>query len=178
MINPFSRTFNVGELETFQFLSQVMLFERLKNMEMARFLTALHQRKYTRDEVVFFSGDPSQALYIVKSGRINLTIDIKDNFEIINEVNKGEAFGENTLLENVTRIYTAIVASEEAELLVIPHFAIQEVFDSYPKIKAKMMTSLAEFYNQNNRRLFKSYKTSFGFFNLQEMFDRNKEETR
>ncbi|MGY6744638.1 MAG: Crp/Fnr family transcriptional regulator [Cecembia sp.] len=178
MINPFSRTFSVSELETFQFLSQVTLFEKLKNMEMARFLTALHYRKYRRNEVVFFSGDPSQALYVVKSGRIHLTIDIKDNFEVINEVNKTEAFGENSLLENVTRIYTAIVASEEAELLVVPHFAIQEVFDSNPKIKAKMMTSLAEFYNLNNRRLFKSYKNSFGFFNLQEMFDRSKEEIR
>jgi CRP/FNR family cyclic AMP-dependent transcriptional regulator len=178
MINPFTRTFSVAELETFQFLSQVVLFEKIKNMEMARFLPALHYRKYRRDEVVFFSGDPSQALYVVKSGRINLTIDIKENFEIINEVNKMEAFGENALLENVTRIYTAIVASEEAELMVIPHFAIQEVFVSNPKIKAKMMTSLAEFYNQNNKRLFKSYRNSFGFFNLGEMFDRNKEETR
>lgn len=178
MINPFSRTFSVSELETFQFLSQVNLFEKLKNMEMAKFLPALHYRKYRRNEVVFFSGDPSQALYVVKSGRIHLTIDIKENFEVINEVNKTEAFGENSLLENVTRIYTAVVSSEEAELLVVPHFAIQEVFDSNSKIKAKMMASLAEFYNQNNKRLFKSYKNSFGFFNLQEMFDRNKEETR
>ncbi|TVP52878.1 MAG: cyclic nucleotide-binding domain-containing protein [Mongoliibacter sp.] len=172
MINPFSRTFNASELETFQFLAQTYLFARLKNMEMARFLPALHIRKYKRDEVVFFSGDPSQALYIVKSGKIRLTIDVKDNFESINEVRKSEVFGENALLENVKRIYTAIVASEEAELYVIPHFAIQEVFDSHSKIKAKMMTSLAEFYNQNNFRLFKSYRSSFGFFNLQEMFDR------
>lgn len=178
MLNPFSRTFSVSELETFQFLSQVMLFEKLKNVEMARFLPALHFRKYRRGEVVFFSGDPSQALYIVKSGRIHLTIDIKDNFEIINEVNKTEAFGENAMLENAFRIYTAIVASEEAELAVIPHFAMQEIFESHSKTKAKMMTSLAEFYNQNNRRLFKSYKSSFGFFNLQEMFDRNREDSK
>ncbi|RPA70285.1 cyclic nucleotide-binding domain-containing protein [Cyclobacteriaceae bacterium YHN15] len=178
MINPFSRTFSVAELEIFQFLSHVMLFSKLKNIEMARFLPALHYRKYRRGEVVFFSGDPSQALYVLKSGRVHLTIDIKDNFEIIQEVNKGEAFGENSLLENVNRIYTAVVASEESELIVFPHFSIQEVFDNHPMIKAKMITSLAEFYNQNNKRLFKSYKNSFGFFNLQEMFDRNSEETR
>jgi hypothetical protein len=63
------------------------------------------------------------------------------------------------------------VATDQAELMVIPHFAIQEVFDSNPKIKAKVMTSLAEYYNENNRRLFKSYKNSFGFFNLGEMFE-------
>ncbi|EPA00597.1 cyclic nucleotide binding protein [Indibacter alkaliphilus LW1] len=178
MINPFSKTFNASELETFQFLAQTYLFARLKNVEMSRFLPALHLRKYKKDEVVFFSGDPSQAVYIVKSGKIRLTIDVKDNFEKINEVRKSEVFGENALLENVKRIYTSIVDSEEAELYVIPHFAIQEIFDSHSRIKAKMMTSLAEFYNQNNYRLFKSYKSSFGFFNLNEMFDKISNEER
>lgn len=171
MVNPFSRTFNENELEIFQFLSQVNFFEKLKNIEMARFLPAIHQRKYLKDEVIFFRGDPSQAFYIIKSGKIKLTIDINDSFEVIKELGKIEAFGENSLLENTKRIYSALVSTDQAELIVIPHFAIQEVFDSNPKIKAKMMTSLAEYYNENNRRLFKSYKHSFGFFNLGEMFE-------
>jgi CRP/FNR family cyclic AMP-dependent transcriptional regulator len=54
---------------------------------------------------------------------------------------------------------------------VIPHFAIQEIFDSNPTIKAKMMTSLAEFFNNNNQRLFRSYRESFGFFSLRQMFE-------
>ena len=171
MINPFSKTFNSEELEVFQFLSQIKFFEKLKNVEMAKFLPALHNRKYSKDEVVFFRNDPSQAIYLVKSGLINLTLDIKDDFEVILEVRKREAFGENSLLENSKRIYTAIVSSEEADLVVIPHFAIQEIFDTHPKIKAKMMTSLAEFYNLNNHRLFKSYQDSFGFFSLRQMFE-------
>lgn len=171
MINPFSRTFNEQELEVFQFLSQVHFFERLKNLEMARFLPAIQYRKYAKGEVVFFRGDPSQAFYIVSRGIVHLTLDLKESFEVIKEARRGEAFGENSLLEDATRIYTAIVESDQAELMVIPHFAIQEVFDSHPAIKAKMMTSLAEYYNDNNRRLFKSYKNSFGFFNLGEMFE-------
>ena len=170
--NPFSRTFNASELETFEFLSQVKFFEKLRNIEMSRFLPAIHERKYKKDEVVFFSGDPSQAIYIVKSGMVRLTIDIRDTFETVHEVRAREAFGENALLENQHRIYTAIVGSEMAEFMIIPHFAIQEIFDNNNKIKAKMMASLAEFYNENNRRLFKSYKSSFGFFNLSEMFDK------
>jgi CRP-like cAMP-binding protein len=171
MINPFSRTFSEQELDVFQFLSQVNFFQRLKNLEMARFLPAIQTRKYVKEEVIFFRGDPSQAFYIVTKGVIHLTLDLKDSFEVIKEARRGEAFGENSLLENATRIYTAIVNSDQAELMVIPHFAIQEVFDNHPNIKAKIMTSLAEFYNENNRRLFKSYKNSFGFFNLGEMFE-------
>lgn len=171
MRNPFSKTFEPDELKMFEFMQGIKFFERLRQTEMARFLPAMHHRKYVRDEVVFFSKDPSQALYLIKKGNINLTIDIKDNFETIMELSKGEAFGENSLLENAKRTYTALVMSEEAELIVIPHFAIQEIFDSNPKIKAKMMTCLAEYYNSNNQRLFRSYRESFGFFSLRQMFE-------
>ena len=171
MRNPFSKTYTEEDLAMFGFLRQIKFFERLKNKEMERFLPAMHHRKYVKDEVVFFSKDPSQALYLVKNGNITLTIDIKDNFETIFNLGKGEAFGENSLLENAKRTYTALIVSEEAELIVVPHFAIQEVFESNPKIKAKMMTALAEYYNQNNQRLFKSYRESFGFFSLRQMYE-------
>lgn len=171
MINPFSKTYDEGQLLMFDFMQGIKFFERLRQKEMARFIPAMHQRKYVRDEVVFFSKDPSQALYLIKKGKVSLTIDIKDNFETIMEVNRGEAFGENSLLENAKRTYTALITSDEAELIVIPHFAIQEIFDSNPKIKAKMMTALSEYYNNNNQRLFRSYRESFGFFSLRQMFE-------
>lgn len=171
MKNPFSRTYNEDELKMFEFLSEIKLFSSLKHSEMAKFLTTIHHRKYSRDEVIFFRSDPSHALYILKSGIVNLTLDIKENFELIKTVKKNQSFGENSLLENTKRVYTSIVATDEADVIVIPNFAIQEIFDSNPKIKAKMMTALAEYYNENNIRLFKSYKTSFGFFDLREMFE-------
>lgn len=171
MLNPFSKTYDEEQLKMFDFMQGIKFFERLRQKEMSRFLPALHHRKYVRDEVVFFSKDPSQALYLIKSGKVNLTIDIKDNFETIMEVNRGEAFGENSLLENTKRTYTALINSDEAELIVIPHFALQEIFESNPKIKAKMMTSLSEYYNANNQRLFRSYRESFGFFSLRQMFE-------
>ncbi|SIO25062.1 Crp/Fnr family transcriptional regulator [Algoriphagus halophilus] len=171
MRNPFSKTYSPEDHEMFDFLSQIKFFESMKNKEMARFLPAMHHRTYKRDEVVFFSKDPSQALYLVKRGQITLTIDVRDTFETILEINKGEAFGENSLLENAKRTYTAIIVSEEADLIVIPYYAIQEIFSSNPKIKAKMMTSLAEYYNENNQRLFRSYRESFGFFSLRQMFE-------
>lgn len=171
MINPFSKTYDEEQLLMFDFLQGIKFFERLRQKELVRFIPAMHHRKYLRDEVVFFSKDPSQALYLIKKGKVDLTIDIKDNFETIIEVGRGEAFGENSLLEDTKRTYTALITSDEAELIVIPHFAIQEIFDSNPKIKAKMMTSLSEYYNTNNQRLFRSYRESFGFFSLRQMFE-------
>lgn len=171
MKNPFSKTFTQEELDMFEFLGLIIFFERLSYKEMSYFLPTMHFRKYQRDEAVFFSKDPSQALYLVKKGQVSLAIDVKNDFEVISEIGRGNAFGENSLLENTKRTYTAMIVSEEADLIVIPHFAIQEIFESNPKIKAKMMSSLAEYYNQKNQKLFRSYRESFGFFSLQQMFE-------
>ncbi|MFM2250619.1 MAG: hypothetical protein RLZZ358_1546 [Bacteroidota bacterium] len=171
MRNPFSRSYEQNELRMFDFLQGIKFFELLKQQELARFLPTMHERKYLRDEVVFFSKDPSQALYLIRKGQVDLTIDLSENFETIMQLKRGDAFGENSLLENSKRTYTALVCSDEAELLVIPQFALLEIFDSNPKIKAKMMTSLAEYYNSNNQRLFRSYRESFGFFSLRQMFE-------
>ena len=171
MRNPFSKTYEPQELRMFDFLQSIKFFELLKEQELARFLPTMHERKYVRDEVVFFSKDPSQALYLIRKGQVDLTIDVSENFETIMQLKRGDAFGENSLLQNSKRTYTALVCSDEAELLVIPQFALLEIFDSNPKIKAKMMTSLAEYYNANNQRLFRSYRESFGFFSLRQMFE-------
>lgn len=170
-LNPFRKKYSDSEMRQFEFLGKIKYFSDLSFAELSRFLPAIHQRKYERDEVVFFRNDPSQALYILEKGEVTLNIDIRSDFETIIKVNEGNAFGENSMLENSKRIYTAIINTEEALLWVIPNYAILDIFQNNQKIRAKMMTSLASYYNQTNQQLFTSYRNSYGFFNLGQMFE-------
>lgn len=90
MRNPFSKNYDPQELRMFDFMQGIKFFETLKQHELARFLPAMHERKYVRDEVVFFSKDPSQALYLIRKGTIDLTIDLRDNFETIMQLKRGK----------------------------------------------------------------------------------------
>lgn len=137
---------------------------------MAHFLPYLFLRTYKNEEAVFFRGDPSNALYLVKNGKVSINVDIKDRFELLRMVQPGEAFGSNSLIDHSFRFYNAVVASESAELYVIPKVNIFEIFHEHEKIKAKMMTSMAEIYNQLAANLFKSYKASLGFFSLSQVY--------
>ena len=166
MINPFKKSYSSKELNLFRFLSKIKIFERLEYSEMAYFLPYLYLRNYKENEVVFFRNDPSNALYLIKNGTVSLNIDIKEKFEILTAVKTGDSFGENSLIENARRIYSAIVISETADFYVVPKVNILEIFDEHIKVRAKMMTSLSEQFNAYNYNLFKSYKDSFGFFNL------------
>jgi CRP/FNR family transcriptional regulator, cyclic AMP receptor protein len=170
MFNPFKKTYTHQELMIFRFLSKVKLFEKLSFKDLHRFLPHLHEREFKKDEVVFFRNDPSNALYIIRSGKVSLSIDIREKLEHLTEVRTNMAFGDNSLLKTSRRIYNALVVSEKANFYVIPKGSIMEIFDHHPEIKAKMLESLAELYNSYTENVFKTYKSSFGFFSLTEVY--------
>jgi len=172
MFNPFKKKYTQEEQDLFSFMNQVTHFEELTDEELSLITPYMYERVYKKDEVVFFRGDPSFALYIIINGNISLNIDVKDKFEELTIVHAGGTFGDNSILENSKRIYSSIVASEKAELYVIPQINILEIMDDRPEIKAKIMTSFAELYNNYTSNLFNVYKSSFGFFELGSVYNK------
>jgi CRP/FNR family cyclic AMP-dependent transcriptional regulator len=172
MFNPFKKRYSDEELKLFLFLNNIKHFEFLNEEELSQLIPYMYERSYMQDEVVFFRDDPSYALYIVKKGAVSLNIDMNNKFEVLTAMSKGETFGDNTLLENSKRIYSAIVTSERADLYVIPQINLLEIMASHPAIRAKIMTSFAELYNDYTSNLFNIYKSSFGFFELGSVYDK------
>ncbi len=148
----------------------MVLFEQLNFEQLAHFIPFMHLRIYKEREVMFFRGDPSQALYLLNSGQIAFSIDIKDRFEVIGHLDKGKSFGDNVLLMDTTRVYNAHVTSEKAQVYVIPQINLFEIFDHYPKIKAKVLESYLMQQDEYIHRLFSAYKTNFGFFDLADVY--------
>jgi CRP/FNR family cyclic AMP-dependent transcriptional regulator len=172
MKNPFRSSFTKEETDIFSFLAQIPLFENLTAKEKSYFLPYLHERNFKRDEVVFFRNDPSQALYIVKSGAVELSIDINKDVERLSTVRRGNTIGENCLLKNTRRLYHAITTSETAVLYVLPKDSIFFIFENHIQVRVKMLESLAELHNIYAESLIKTYKASLGFFNLAQVFAR------
>lgn len=169
MKNPFQQSFSPEELEVYNFLSEVRLFQRLSNEEKSFFLPYLYLRKYKQDEVVFFRGDPAHALYVIKKGTIDLVLDVDQDFEKISTVTVQHSFGNNALIKESKRLYSAIVQSSEAELYVVPHVNVNDIFSTKSKIKAKMFEALARMYEHHVENLYESYRSSKGFFTLDSM---------
>lgn len=170
MFNLFKKSYDEKEINFFRYLSRMKIFEKLTYEEMALFQPYFYRREYNMNEVVFFRNDPSNALYLVKSGKISLCIDVRDDFETLLTIKAGNAFGENSLLKDGYRVYNAIVISEKSEMFVLPKVNIDEILTEHYKIKAKMMESLAEIYNDYHLNIFKGYKSSLGLFNLSQVF--------
>jgi len=168
--NPLKKTYSKQDKMVFRFLLKNTLFDTLEDSELAEFLPYMHLRTYKKDEVIFFRGDPSQALYIIRDGEVALNLDIEDKFEELTRLGPTQSFGENALIESSSRIYNAICSSEKSNIYVIANTNIQEIFEGNTDTKAKVMTSLAEYYNKYMVNLFRAYQESFGFFDMGRAF--------
>ena len=173
MLNPLKKTYSASDKQLFRFLQKNLLFERLEDSELAEFVPFLHLRTYKRDEAIFFRKDPSQAIYIVKSGEVALNLDIEDKFEELTRVGVSQSFGDNALLDATYRIYNAVCTTETSEIFVLATTNILEIFENNVNIRAKMMTAMAENYEKQNVNLFRAYQESFGFFDLGRAFMKN-----
>ena len=169
MKNPFQHSYSPEELQVYNFLSEVRLFQHLSNEEKSFFLPYLYLRRYKQDEVVFFRGDPAHALYVIKKGTVDLVLDVDQDFEKIVTLSVQHSFGNNALIKDSKRLYSAVVQSSEAELYVIPHVNVNDIFSEKTKIKAKMFEALSRMYEQHVEDLYDSYRSSKGFFTLDSM---------
>jgi CRP-like cAMP-binding protein len=168
--NIFAKQYSPKEKVLFRFLRQSKLFEKLTDEELDDFVPFLNVRNYKKNEAVFFRNDPSQALYIIKSGEIMLNLDVQDKFEELIVIYKGESFGDNALIEGARRNYNAICYSETCELYALPQVNILNIFEENMEIKVKILQAFAYYYDQYLSNVFKAYRDTFSFFDLSEAY--------
>lgn len=150
----------------FAFLRQNQLLRHLTDEELIAFLPHIYERVYGKNEVIFFRNDPSQAFYLIKTGRVMLTLDTGDRFEQLAVLSRYDYFGENTLMDRKSRIYNAVSATENTQVYAIPKIHLTEIFEDNAQLRAKVIERLASVYESNLSNIFKAYSTSFGFFDL------------
>ncbi len=171
MLKFFKKKYSEEDLVLFNFLRKNRLFEKLSNRELSYFAPYLYLRKYHENEVVFFTRDPSQAVYILKSGIVTLNLELKDDFEKLMTLRSGRLFGDNAFISGTKRLYTAIVMTDEADIYVIPKANLMEVMNNHSEVRAKVMTAFSEQYNEYTSNLFQTYKSSLGFFDLNTVYN-------
>ncbi len=89
----------------FTILAKIPIFKDLSKKELRAIERILHQRSYKTDEVLFNEGDPGVGMYIIESGRVNISLG-KEN-KLLAVLSENEFFGEIALLSESPRTATA-----------------------------------------------------------------------
>jgi len=106
-------------------------------------LFAKFGREFKKDEVLFKDGDMSREMYIIQSGRIEITKKVRDVEKRLVVLGAGDFFGEMATLNNKPRSANAIV-HEDSELLVIDPDTFESMITNSNEVALRMIKKLAE----------------------------------
>lgn len=134
------------------FLHSLELFADLDGGELGTLAQSLHARNYRSGEVVFVEGDIGRALFILESGKVELTRKGADDKPVLLYTLKpGEFFGEMALLESLPRSATA-TAVEPARMHLLYRTKLDALLHSHPRIGVAIMSHFARLLSARLRR--------------------------
>ncbi|MFN7667953.1 MAG: cyclic nucleotide-binding domain-containing protein, partial [Burkholderiales bacterium] len=114
------------------YLRTVELLSGLSDPQLDALLHGSRSRVYPKGSVVVNEGDPSHALFIVKSGSLKVYLNDEEGKEVVlSMLEPGEYFGELGLIDDAPRS-ASVVALENSDLLQVPKDAFQQLLEQYP----------------------------------------------
>lgn len=128
---------------TISFLSSMPLFDSLSKRELKTINSIVHQRTYLEKEFVFRKDQPGAAMFIIKSGKINI-IDHDENNQtnILTSLEENSFFGELALLDDSPRSASA-VAAQTTETFALFRTDLDRLLTAFPQIGLKVYRALA-----------------------------------
>jgi CRP/FNR family transcriptional regulator, cyclic AMP receptor protein len=134
------------------FLRSVPLFSDLSETCL---LTLAHAGKFVQVEkgqFIFFKSDPSEKVYIVRTGLVSIVLESPDGREmVINEMRPGDTFGEVGVLTRQPRS-TSAVARTKSEFLLLPRQVFLGILDTDPALARRILEMTADRLRNSSER--------------------------
>jgi len=129
-------------------IRNVPLFSLLPDAQLILLTQVLLRKPYPKDSTVIAAGDPTDALYVVISGRLKVMMSDNEGREVILAIlNQGDFFGEMGLIDQAPRSAT-VVTIEPCELLTITRTdftkCLQKNFDFTMNVMRGLVKRLRE----------------------------------
>jgi CRP-like cAMP-binding protein len=108
-----------------------------------RLASAAYPKKLARGQVLFVEGEPCDALYVVKTGRLKVSVTSPHGDELVLAVHgPGESIGELSLVDGGTRSAGAM-AIDDTELVCLPRDAFLTMLRDSPDAAIALAQDLA-----------------------------------
>ena len=126
------------------YLKQVPLFAGLADEDIRELMEVARKRTFRSGEVIFHRDDPGQVLYVIKEGKVKISLVSPDGQEIVLAVlGKGECFGEFAILDGLTRSADAITL-EKVECYTLQRSDFHNAILKNPKIAIQVLEVLTK----------------------------------
>ncbi|MCD4751420.1 MAG: Crp/Fnr family transcriptional regulator [Thermoanaerobaculales bacterium] len=134
-------------------LSKVEFFSELDQEELSRVAAVAQFRSLARDTVIFHSGDPADAVFVISSGKVKVVITSTDGKDfILTTLGAGQVFGEMGLLESAPRSATVVTATP-ADVLLLHQDDFRRLLNTTPTIVRKLLNILSRRLRRANSKM-------------------------
>lgn len=125
-------------------LRQCLLFQELTEEEFRKItqIMSTDAENFMPGAMICQKDSPGDSLFMVKSGKVQISLPSDQTDIILAELGPGKFFGEMSLLDKAPRSANA-VALEQTEIFVLTRRHFAYLVEKESKIAAKMMLSLA-----------------------------------
>jgi CRP/FNR family transcriptional regulator len=134
---------NEQHWENLNFFRAIPIFQGLSSRQLGRVMMAMQKRTYVAGETLFVEGQPGRAVFIIKSGQVELTRRLPDGrIRSLGVLGKGQMFGEMALLEHMQRTASATVA-ENGEIYFLYTATLEALMRRHPSIGVQLLRNMA-----------------------------------
>ena len=135
------------------FLRNVPLFESLSKQELEALAQMTITRTYAKDNVIILAEEEGDALFIIKTGEVKVSIVSEDGREVIlSMLGEGAVFGELSLLDDKPRSAN-VVATDETVLIVLRRQDFLQLVHKAPQIAIALLAELAGRLRRTDRQI-------------------------
>jgi CRP/FNR family transcriptional regulator, cyclic AMP receptor protein len=103
-------------------------------------------------QLLFREGDPGREMYVIQSGKVRLTRNIRGQEKLLADLSAGEFFGEMSIINDKPRTATATVI-EDAQLLVLDPKTFEAMIKANTEIAVRMIKKLAKRLDDANAQI-------------------------
>ncbi len=127
-----------------ELLQKTVLFKGNSSEELEMALELFQERKIKPNSTIFAENMPAEALYIVKSGSVRITMMAREGEEIsLLLLGPGEFFGELALVQDDVRLVSAR-ADSPVEILLITRKDFQALLELAPRTASRILLVIAK----------------------------------
>ena len=129
---------------TLEALRSVPLFASLDDEAAKELRSLLSDKKVPQNTRLFKQGDKGDAMYLIESGRVRISIRDDDDQELtLAELAQGDFFGEMSIIDGRQRSADAKVI-EDAQFAILPRDTFLSFVRSNPDVALEMLSALTD----------------------------------
>jgi CRP-like cAMP-binding protein len=124
-------------------LAAIPFFGGLEPAALDRLAAGMRSRRFRRGEVIFHIGDPGDALFVIVSGEVKISLPSETGDEaILATLRPGDVFGELALLDGAPRSASA-AALTPTEAVILPRERFRELIATETGVRDALLASIA-----------------------------------